>query len=227
MKNSCWPQLFETFPICTTSKCLTTGHVHRCQVSPDTDLLHCPSCKFMATDVASPNSLRLDLCALFYVSDDSEPRREETNNPVGKKNKKWDGEMVWERGDRRLPRLNLGPSISNTHSHSRRGCRTSHGDCQKGAALYVETGSSACYLSSSCSLAWAGCVCVAPCLLFARVSFSGLATWLIIISPSCFTYRHTSARLGLNRTEARLSGFGNCLLIHLNRIHESLRSLSV
>lgn len=102
---------------------------------------------------------------------------------------------------------------------------TSHADCQKGAVLYVETGSSACYLISSCSLAWGGCV--APCLWFSRVSFSGLATWLIIISPSCFTYRHTSARLGLNRTEARLSGFGNCLLIHLNRIHESLRSLSL
>lgn len=54
-----------------------------------------------------------------------------------------------------------------------------------------------------------------------------LATWLIS-SLSCFTYRHrhqASAGLGLSRTEARLNGFGNCLLIHLNRIHKSLCSL--
>lgn len=123
MKNSCWPQLFETFPICTTSKCLTTGRVHRCQVSPDTDLLHCPSCKFMAPAVASPNSLRLDLRALFYVADDSERRRRRQIILWRKKKRKneRDGERVWERGDRRLPRLNLGPGVSDTHPRSRRG----------------------------------------------------------------------------------------------------------
>lgn len=131
---------------------------------------------------------------------------------------------MWERGDRRLPRLNLGPGVSDTHPRSRRG-RARTELYTPTAKRDAETGSSACYLSASCSLARGRCV--ALCLLFSRVSFSGLATWLIIISPSCLTYRHTSARLGLNRTEARLSGFGNCLLIHLNRIHESLRSLSL
>lgn len=61
-------------------------------------------------------------------------------------------------------------------------------------------------------------------VFFPRSFLLWVTTWLII-SLSCFTYRHTSAWLGLSRTEARLNGFGNCLLIHLNRIHKSLPSL--
>lgn len=140
MKNSCWPQLFETFPICTTSKCLTTGRVHRCQVSPDTDLLHCPSCKFMAPAVASPNSLRLDLRALFYVADDSERRRRRQIILWRKKKKKKRErrrEGVRERWQKapaskfRTWRIRHPP----TQPPWPRAHWTSHADCQKGAAL--------------------------------------------------------------------------------------------
>lgn len=142
MKNSCWPQLFETFPICTTSKCLTTGHVHRCQVSPDTDLLHCPSCKFMAPAVASPNSLRLDLRALFYVADDSERRRRRQIILWRKKKKKKRErrrEGVRERWQKapaskfRTWRIRHPP----TQPPWPRAHWTSHADCQKGRGNWL------------------------------------------------------------------------------------------
>lgn len=86
-------------------------------------------------------------------------------------------------------------------------------------SFYVEIDSS-CHLIYSFSSA-GGYLVVFFCF---PIFLFWLATWLII-SLSCFTYRHTSAGLGLSRTEARLNGFGNCLLIHLNRIHKSLPSL--
>lgn len=94
-------------PVCTTSKPVTG--VHTCPASPAP--LHCPSCKFMAAAVASPKSLRLDLCTFFHVADDSE--RRQTRQISLRKN---GGGEVWERGDRRAQHLNLQLTASSSHS---------------------------------------------------------------------------------------------------------------
>ncbi len=84
------------------------------------DFLLYPSCKYMTACVASPKSRAHDLCTLFYVADNSKWRQR--RQIILWKKKERDSERarqrVWERGDRRVQRLNLGPAISNTHSRN-------------------------------------------------------------------------------------------------------------
>ncbi len=120
-----------------------------------TGFLHNPSCKFMATAVASFKSLQLDLCAPFYVADDSEWRE---RRQISLWKKEWKSEtekdrgIVRERGDRSVQRLNL-ETKSNTHQ--RRLCLCTHisHSGQKESSTYLGIDSFSCYLSYSLSLA--------------------------------------------------------------------------
>lgn len=134
---------------------------------------------------------------------------ERTNKPLKNRERHSERQCVWHR-----ERWQEG-SLSKFRSYLLCSC------------TYIKTNSGLHEIdSSACHLSLYFFICrvkirVSECVFVFPPSLHGLAAWLII-SLSCFTYRHTSARLGLSRTEARLNGFGNCLLIHLNRIQKSL-----
>lgn len=82
-----------------------------------------------------------------------------------------------------------------------------------------------CYLINSHSLVARGGSVLCRPVLFCQSSFpAGVMTHHLLIQL------HLQAHIcwaGLTRTQARINGFGICLLIHLNRIHKSSLSRSL
>lgn len=176
------------------------------------------SCKFTVTCTASPKGPQHDLCTPLYVADDRK-RKRKTNKPVEKtmQCKKKGKERGCEWGDRIVFKY-IGYYICHSLRQALCLCTCVTPTSKKRSVLH---GIWLTLVSPELSFLQQGdmWLCFSP-----RSFLLWVTTWLII-SLSCFTYRHTSAWLGLSRTEARLNGFGNCLLIHLNRFHKSLPSL--